>query len=39
MAHQQPDSKVSTANGWADYMPDLPDEEIFKRLHRVAAQT
>jgi hypothetical protein len=32
MAHQQLDAAVAAAYGWTDYTPDLPDEEILKRL-------
>ena len=32
MAHQQLDQAVAAAYGWADYTPNMPDEEILKRL-------
>jgi len=32
MAHQQLDQAVATAYGWLDYTPDMPDDEILKRL-------
>jgi hypothetical protein len=32
MAHQQLDAAVAAAYGWTDYTPDMPDEEILKRL-------
>jgi hypothetical protein len=31
-AHQSLDEAVAAAYGWADYTPDMPDEEILKRL-------
>ena len=31
-AHQTLDKAVAAAYGWADYTPDMPDEEILKRL-------
>jgi type II restriction/modification system DNA methylase subunit YeeA len=31
-AHKQLDAAVAAAYGWADYTPDMPDEEILKRL-------
>ena len=31
-AHQALDAAVATAYGWADYTPDMPDEEILRRL-------
>ena len=31
-AHQTLDEAVAAAYGWADYTPDMPDEEILKRL-------
>ncbi|WP_372826449.1 class I SAM-dependent DNA methyltransferase [Polaromonas sp.] len=31
-AHKALDSAVAAAYGWADYTPDMPDEEILKRL-------
>jgi len=32
LAHQQLDAAVASAYGWNDYTPDMPDEEILKRL-------
>ena len=32
MAHQQLDAAVAAAYGWTDYSPDMPDDEILKRL-------
>ena len=32
MAHQQLDAAVAAAYGWADYRPDMPDDDILKRL-------
>jgi len=31
-AHKALDAAVAAAYGWADYTPDMPDEEILKRL-------
>jgi hypothetical protein len=31
-AHQQLDAAVAAAYGWTNYTPDMPDEEILKRL-------
>ena len=31
-AHKTLDAAVATAYGWADYTPDMPDEEILRRL-------
>lgn len=31
-AHKELDAAVATAYGWADYSPDMADEEILKRL-------
>jgi hypothetical protein len=31
-AHKELDTAVASAYGWADYLPDMPDEEILKRL-------
>jgi len=31
-AHQTLDKAVSAAYGWTDYTPNMPDEEILKRL-------
>ena len=31
-AHQALDAAVAAAYGWADYISDMPDEEILKRL-------
>jgi hypothetical protein len=30
--HKELDAAVAAAYGWADYMPDMPDEEILRRL-------
>jgi hypothetical protein len=43
-AHKTLDLAVAASDGWADYAPDMPDEEILKRLlalnlARAAAQT
>jgi hypothetical protein len=43
-AHKALDAAVAAAYGWHDYAPDLPDEEILKRLlalnlERKAAET
>jgi hypothetical protein len=32
MAHQQLDQAVAAAYGWADYTPNIPDDELLKRL-------
>lgn len=32
MAHQTLDDAVAHAYGWADYTPEMPDDEILKRL-------
>ncbi|MDP2323454.1 MAG: class I SAM-dependent DNA methyltransferase [Gammaproteobacteria bacterium] len=32
MAHLRLDEAVATAYGWTDYSPDLPDDDILKRL-------
>jgi hypothetical protein len=32
MAHQQLDLAVAAVYGWTDYTPDMPDDEILKRL-------
>ncbi|HOE42249.1 MAG TPA: hypothetical protein PLB25_11570, partial [Rhodoferax sp.] len=32
MAHQQLDQAVAAAYGWTDYSPELPDDDILKRL-------
>lgn len=32
MAHKTLDAAVAEAYGWADYTPDMPDEEILRRL-------
>jgi len=34
-AHKELDQAVAAAYGWADYMPDMPDEEILRRLLRL----
>ena len=31
-AHKALDAAVATAYGWTDYMPQMPDEEILRRL-------
>jgi type II restriction/modification system DNA methylase subunit YeeA len=31
-AHKQLDAAVAAAYGWADYTPEMPDEEILRRL-------
>jgi hypothetical protein len=31
-AHESLDAAVAVANGWADYTPAMPDEEILRRL-------
>lgn len=31
-AHQALDAAVAAAYGWTDYSPDMPDEEILRRL-------
>ena len=35
MAHERLDQAVAAAYGWEDYTPDMPDEEILKRLMRL----
>lgn len=32
LAHQQLDLAVAAAYGWADYTPEMPDDEILRRL-------
>ncbi len=32
LAHQALDKAVAAAYGWADYTPEMPDEEILRRL-------
>ena len=32
MAHKALDQAVAAAYGWADYTPEMPDEEILRRL-------
>ena len=32
LAHKALDAAVATAYGWTDYTPDMPDEEILRRL-------
>jgi hypothetical protein len=32
MAHQELDQAVAAAYGWSDYSPEMPDEEILRRL-------
>ena len=44
MAHEQLDVAVAAAYGWTDYTPEMPDEEILKRvlalnLERASAST
>ena len=31
-AHRALDAAVAAAYGWTDYTPDMPDEEILRRL-------
>jgi hypothetical protein len=31
-AHKALDMAVAKAYGWTDYIPDMPDQEILKRL-------
>ena len=31
-AHEQLDAAVAAAYGWADYTPQMPDDEILRRL-------
>ena len=31
-AHKDLDAAVAAAYGWGDYTPEMPDEEILKRL-------
>ncbi len=31
-AHRELDAAVAAAYGWTDYTPEMPDEEILKRL-------
>ncbi|ODU30589.1 MAG: hypothetical protein ABS93_01670 [Thiobacillus sp. SCN 62-729] len=31
-AHRELDKAVANAYGWADYMPEMPDDEILQRL-------
>ena len=31
-AHKELDTAVASAYGWTDYQPEMPDEEILKRL-------
>ena len=31
-AHHQLDAAVTAAYGWQDYAPDLPDDEVLRRL-------
>lgn len=32
MAHKKLDKAVAAAYGWADYTPEIPDDEILRRL-------
>jgi hypothetical protein len=32
MAHQALDQAVAAAYGWQDYTPEMPDDEILRRL-------
>ena len=32
LAHKALDAAVATAYGWTDYTPDMPDDEILRRL-------
>jgi hypothetical protein len=32
MAHEELDQAVAAAYGWSDYSPEMPDEEILRRL-------
>jgi len=32
MAHKALDQAVATAYGWADYTPEMPEDEILRRL-------
>ena len=32
MAHQQLDAAVALAYGWADYVPEMEDDEVLRRL-------
>jgi hypothetical protein len=32
LAHQELDQAVAAAYGWRDYTPEMPDEEILRRL-------
>ena len=32
LAHKELDKAVAAAYGWTDYTPDMPDEEILRRL-------
>ncbi len=32
LAHKQLDKSVAAAYGWTDYTPEMPDEEILRRL-------
>ena len=44
LAHKDLDKAVAAAYGWTDYAPDMPDDEILRRLlalnlERAAAQS
>lgn len=32
LAHKELDAAVAEAYGWTDYAPEMPDEEILRRL-------
>ena len=32
LAHKQIDAAVAAAYGWTDYTPEMPDDEILRRL-------
>ena len=32
LAHRELDAAVAAAYGWADYTPQMPDDEILRRL-------
>lgn len=38
MAHQQLDAAVARAYGWADYAPEMPDDEVLRRLLALNAE-
>jgi hypothetical protein len=35
LAHERLDAAVAAAYGWTDYTPEMPDEEILRRLLRL----